>query len=117
MITIHLDKLRFNAFHGILDEERILGNEYIVDCTVDFYENEEVIVHIDDTINYVTVFDIIKKRMSIPTHLLETVAMQIGFEIYESFPQVKSISVSITKLNPPIEAIQGSVGVKWHKEF
>lgn len=117
MVTIHLDKLRFNAFHGILDEERILGNEYLVDCTVNFYEREEVIVHIGDTINYVTVFDIIKKRMSIPTHLLETVAMQIGFEIYELFPQVKSISVSITKLHPPIEAIQGSVGVKWHKEF
>ena len=117
MVTIHLDKLRFNAFHGIHDEERILGNEYIVDCIIEFHENEEVIVHIDDTINYVAVYDIIKNRMAVPTHLLETVAMKIGYEIYESFPQVKSISVSITKLHPPIEAIQGSVGVKWHKEF
>ena len=117
MLTIYLDKIRFNAFHGIHEEERILGNEYLVDCLVEFHEKEELIVHIDDTINYVAVYDIIRKRMMIPTHLLETVAMQIGYEIYESFPDVKCISVSITKLNPPIEAIQGSVGVKWHREF
>ena len=117
MITIHLDKLRFNAFHGIHEEEKLLGNEYIVDCIVNFYENEEVIHHIDDTINYVTVYEIIKKRMAVPSHLLETVAMEIGYEIFATFPDVKCISVSITKVHPPIEAIQGSVGVKWHKEF
>ena len=117
MITIHLDKLHFNAFHGIHDEEKILGNEYLVDCTIDFYEPEEVIIHIDDTVNYVFIYEIIKKRMAIPTNLLETVAMQIGYEIYALCPQVKSISVSLTKLHPPIEAIEGSVGVKWHKEF
>jgi dihydroneopterin aldolase len=117
MVSIHLDKLCFNSFHGVHEEERILGNEYIVDCIIDFYEKEEVILHIDDTINYVTVYEIIKKRMAIPTQLLETVVMQIGSEIYESFPQVKSINISLTKLHPPIEAIQGSVGVRWHKEF
>ncbi|MEO6818414.1 MAG: dihydroneopterin aldolase [Ginsengibacter sp.] len=117
MITVHLDNLHFNSFHGIHDEERILGNEYIVDCLVDFHENTEVIVHINDTINYVIVYDIIKKRMSVPTHLLETVAMEIGYEIHKSFPDIRSISVSITKLHPPIENIEGSVGVKWHREF
>lgn len=117
MLTIHLEKLRFNSFHGIHEEEKILGNEYIVDCQINFHETEEVILHIDDTINYVTVYEIIKNHMSVPKNLLETVAMQIGYDIHEKYPEVKCIIVSITKLNPPIEAIQGSVGVKWHKEF
>lgn len=117
MISIHLDKLHFNSFHGVHEEEKILGNEYIVDCLINFHEREEVIVHIDDTINYVAVYEIIKNHMAIPTNLLETVAMKIGYDIHEKFPDVKCISVSITKLHPPIEAIQGSVGVKWHKEF
>lgn len=117
MITIHLDKLRFNSFHGIHEEEKILGNEYIVDCKIDYHEYQQVIEHIDDTINYVTVYEIIKKRMAIPTPLLETIAMRIGNEIQETFPEVKCIMVSITKVHPPIEAIQGSAGVKWYKEF
>ena len=86
MLTVHLHKLLFNGFHGIHDEERILGNEYEVNCDVEFHENVDVIMHIDDTINYVTIDQIIRRRMAIPTPLLETVIMEIGNEIHTPFP-------------------------------
>ncbi len=54
MITIHLHDLLFNAFHGIHEEERRLGNEYVVDASLEFHETIEVITHINETINYVT---------------------------------------------------------------
>ncbi|MEO9210198.1 MAG: dihydroneopterin aldolase [Ginsengibacter sp.] len=117
MITIRLEQLRFNAYHGIHEEEKILGNTYIVDCLLTFPEFEKVIQSIDETINYVKVYDIIKKRMAIPTSLLETVIMEIGIEIENHFPQLKSIQLSIKKLHPPIKGMEGTVGVNWEKLF
>ena len=117
MITVELNNLVFTAFHGIHEEEKILGNEYEVNASVEFHERADVIVHIHDTVNYVTIFNIIKNRMSIPTPLLETIAMETGNDIYKEFSDLKSIKISIQKKHPPIEGIQGSASVIWHKQF
>lgn len=117
MLTVQLQNLLFNAYHGIHEEEKILGNEYEVNASLEFHEISEVITHIDDTVNYVAIYNLIKKRMSIPTPLLETIVMEIGNEIYTRYPLLKSISISLKKMHPPIEGIQGSVGVIWQKHF
>jgi len=117
MITVQLQNLLFNAFHGIHEEEKILGNQYIVNAEVEFHEVTDVILHVNDTVNYAVVYEIIRKRMSIPTPLLETVAMEIGNEIHHQFSVLKSITISINKMHPPIEGMQGSAIVSWHKQF
>jgi dihydroneopterin aldolase len=117
MIRVQLHNLLFKAFHGIREEEKILGNEYSVDAAVEFHERDEVIEHIHKTIDYAIVYDIIKKRMKVPTPLLETIAMQAGNDIHHQFPDLKSITISIKKMNPPIEGMQGFAEVCWHKEF
>ena len=117
MVRVQLENLLFKAFHGMHEEEKILGNDYSVDAAVDFHERDEVIQHINETIDYATIYGIIKKRMSIPTPLLETVVMHIGNDIHDQFPDLKSITVSIKKTHPPIEGMQGFAEVSWHKEF
>jgi 7,8-dihydroneopterin aldolase/epimerase/oxygenase len=117
MITVHLYNLQFSSFHGIHEEEKILGNEYIVDASVEFHEEREVITSIKDTIDYEDIYNIIKERMSEPSPLLETVVMEIGNEIHNEFPQVRSINISLKKMYPPIEGIRGAAGVKWQREF
>lgn len=117
MITVHLHDLRFNAFHGVHDEERLLGNEYVIDVSVEFHEDQQVINSINDTINYADIYNIIRERMNVPTPLLETVVMEIGNEIHNEFPQVRSINISIKKMHPPIEGIRGAAGVNWQKRF
>jgi dihydroneopterin aldolase len=117
MITVQLQNLLFNAFHGIHEEEKILGNQYVVDASVEFYENDEVIEHINETVNYSIIYNIIKNRMATPTPLLETIVMEAGNEIHKEFPDVKFISISIQKMHPPIEGMQGTARVCWHKEF
>jgi len=117
MVSVQLHNLLFNAYHGIHPEEKILGNEYIVDTNLEFHEKVDEISHIDETINYATVYEIIKKNMNSATPLLETVVMKTGNEIHQNFPSLKSISISIRKLNPPIEGMQGYAEVCWHKQF
>ncbi len=117
MITINLYNLKFHSFHGVHEEEKILGNEYEVNATIQFHEEQAEIHSLSQTINYVEVFEIIKKRMQTPTSLLETIVMDIGNTIHEKYNYVRQINISLKKIHPPIEAIIGSVGVSWHKEF
>ncbi len=117
MITIHLHNLKFYSFHGVHEEERLLGNEYEVNADVQFHEQHAEIHSLSQTINYADVFEIIKKRMRIPSALLESVVMDIGNTLHEKYDYVRSIHISLTKIYPPIESIEGTVGVSWHKEF
>ena len=117
LLTIHLNNLKFYSFHGVHEEEKLLGNEYEVNADVEFHEEGALIDSLSQTINYVDLFKIIKNRMNIPSSLLETVVMDIGNTIHEKYNYIRSIHISLKKNHPPIEGIEGSVGVSWHKEF
>ena len=116
MFTIHLKKLKFFAHHGLHEEERILGNNFVVNVSLSFAV-EEKITALQQTINYATIYEIIKQRMAIPTALLETLAQDLAQTIYESDDRIKSITVSVDKKNPPMPNIQGSVGITYKKDF
>lgn len=117
MITIHLHNLKFFGYHGVHEEEKLLGNEYEVNVDIEFHEETAEIVSLNQTLNYVEIFKIIKKRMQIPTPLLETIVMDIGNTIQTNYKNIRSINIRLKKLHPPVTALQGSVGVSWQKAF
>lgn len=102
---IEISRLRMQAFHGVLPQERVVGNDYIVDCTltVDF----SAAMHSDaleDTINYATVVALIREEMARPSMLLEHVAGRIVTRIQQLSDKVEGIDLRIAKQRPPIEA-------------
>lgn len=115
-MTIHLHKLIFFSHHGIHEEEKILGTEFEVNVALEIHQSQKI-DSIHQTLNYVTVYEIIKKRMAIATPLLETIVEDLMNEIHQSSTLIKSISISIKKLHPPIPNFIGSVGVSLKKEF
>ena len=117
MLSIHLHKLQFYSFHGVHEEERMLGGEYEMDLEVRFEESVNVITDLETSVNYNDLYDIADTEMSVPTSLLETVVMKIGERIHLKYAELKEISVSLTKLNPPIAKMKGSVGVRWKKKY
>ena len=116
MFTIQLKNLIFHSFHGLHAEERILGNSFEVNVDVSF-DGSEHIDSIGQTINYASLYEIIKLQMARPADLLETLAQDIVQQIHSFDKRILSITISITKRNPPITGIIGSVGVKYHKNF
>jgi dihydroneopterin aldolase len=116
MFSIHLNKLQFFSFHGLHEEERILGNEYEINIKVDLEENGPV-TKIEDTINYEKIFELVKQRMNTPTALLETVAQDIANQVCAADDRIRYISVTVDKKNPPFANIQGAVGVSYTKAF
>lgn len=116
MFTIHLHNLKFFSFHGLHEEEKILGKEYDVNADVTFEENG-LVNRLHQTIDYVKIYDIIKQRMNVPTHILETVAQDLAQLIYKADNRITSIHISIKKIHPPIAAFEGNVGVSYKKDF
>ncbi len=108
--TIALNQLRFYAGHGVCDGEELAGSEYLVDALLEF-ETTEPILALEQTINYAAIYTLVKQRMTQPAGLLETLAQEIAGSVHEADQRVKQATISIRKLNPPIEGFSGTVGV------
>ena len=117
LLTISLNNVRFRAYHGMYPEERQKGNDFVVNMQVEYLPKSETIISLDDTIDYASLFDIINTTMQKPVDLLETLAQTIANNVHQQFPQVKIITVTVEKLNPPIDKFSGSVEVKYTKKY
>jgi dihydroneopterin aldolase len=111
MLKIHLTGLQFYAHHGLYEEETAIGGKYEVNVSVSHRETKVPVLHINETIDYTAVYDLIKKHMLRPRHLLEAVATTLAKDILDSFTLADEVSVAIKKVTPPIVGFQGSVAV------
>lgn len=117
LITIELKHLRFLAYHGLYAEERKTGNEFEINLSVSYQPSSGTITGIADTVNYSQLYKLLKSEMQNPRHLLETLVMELAEVIHGSFPQIKKIEISITKLQVPISKFTGTAGVRYAKEY
>jgi dihydroneopterin aldolase len=117
MLTVHLKDIRFFGHHGVYAAEAETGAEFVVDLNVQYDESHIKFDSINNVVDYVEVFHIVKKRMAMPTPLLEELAESIIRKIRHEYSFVKEISISIFKLQPPIEGLIGKVGISLHKKF
>lgn len=112
-MNIILDGMKFYSFHGVLPQENTVGAEYKIslDVETDFSTAAET-DNLEGTINYAEIYGAVKHEMSIPSKLLEHLAYRISKRLFNDFPAIKSIGISIFKENPPIGAESKAVGIK-----
>lgn len=113
MLTIHLNNLKFHAYHGLFEAEQILGNDFEVNIFIEQKFVNSKIDQISQTIDYSKVYALVRERMQHPTPLLETVAQDICAKILADFELAYKVHFSIKKLNPPITQFMGSVGISF----
>jgi dihydroneopterin aldolase len=103
MGTILLEGMEFFAFHGCFKEEQIIGTRFIVDLEVDAdTRTAEKTDHLKDTLDYVRLYQCVKREMDSKSSLLEYVAGRINEAIKNDFSQIEGIRLKISKLNPPV---------------
>ena len=99
---ITLQAMKFYAYHGVLEQERRVGNTFVVDLTLTApLEKAVQSDQLEDTINYAEVYELTKQEMNIPSQLLEHVAGRICRALRHHFPQIEQIEIRVSKLNPP----------------
>lgn len=101
--SIQLKNMHFYAYHGVLPQEKIGGNNFVVNVkfTADVSKSFES-DNVKDTINYAEIYHLVKAEMAIPSQLIEHVAGRIFSKIKTIFPQISTLEVKLAKLNPPV---------------
>ncbi|MBZ5855951.1 dihydroneopterin aldolase [Flavihumibacter profundi] len=117
MLTVHLHNLHFYAFHGLYEGEETAGNNFEVNLDVTYHVRKGEMDDLKNLINYEDIYKIVQQRMSFATPLLEELASGILYKIKHEYAQVSAISISIFKLQAPIENFQGKVGITFFKNF
>ena len=100
---IILKGMMFYGYHGVNPEERLVGQKFVVDVTVECSLLKPSLSDmVSDTVSYSDLFKTVKSIVEGPPHnLLESVAKNISDSILLSY-DVESISVTIKKPDVPI---------------
>ncbi|RLD90815.1 MAG: dihydroneopterin aldolase [Bacteroidetes bacterium] len=103
MSVISIEGMEFFAYHGCFKEEQIIGTKFNVDL---FLETDTSVAEqsdsLNDTINYLAVYQSVKEEMSTKSKLLEYVARRILNRVNHDFPTIIHAKIKIKKLNPPL---------------
>ncbi|HEY4788203.1 MAG TPA: dihydroneopterin aldolase [Bacteroidales bacterium] len=117
MGLIHLEDMEFYAFHGCFTEEQIAGNRFMVNLTLETnMEKASETDNINDALNYQMAYEVVKKEISIKSHLLENVAKRTLDALFHEFSQLEWASVKVSKMNPPMGGVMKCVSVEMERK-
>ncbi|CAN5209086.1 dihydroneopterin aldolase [soil metagenome] len=107
-MTIELLGLAVFGHHGYLEEERRLGQRFLVDLWVELDEDATSSDRIDETVDYRRLADVVRDVFTGPSKLLlEGLAGAVADEVMERFDPVRHVRVRVRKpdvvLDPPVE--------------
>ena len=112
---IYITDLRFHAFHGVMPQERLVGNDYTIDLKIGYDVSAAMISdEVEDTLNYAEAYQIVDQEMGVPSKLLERVAYRICDRLFRKYASISSVDIRLTKLNPPFGADCKGAGVELH---
>ena len=99
---LSLNGLKFNSKIGVYDFEKLNGNEFIINISLNI-DNNNFDDHIKRALDYESVYGIIELVMNKSFNLIETAAYEISKNIYLEFDQISSSTIEIIKLKPKIK--------------
>ncbi len=112
MGLIQIENMEFYSFHGHFKEERIVGNKFLVDLTIE--TDMKIPAETDnlkDAVNYQRIYELVKQQMELKSHLLEHIARRILDSIFDELNGISKVTVKVSKMNPPMGGKIGSVSI------
>ncbi len=99
------------VFMGFILQKKKIGNTFKVDVRIHFNPATQTIDKLEQTIDYVEVYHLIQKIMSVPTALLETIVANIADQILATHPIAEAVYVKITKQQLAVPHFEGTTAV------
>jgi dihydroneopterin aldolase len=113
MDRILLHGIRFFGYHGVYEEERRLGQHFLVDVALEL--DLSAAGETDDLSRGVDYGQVLETVLEIgegePVALLEALAARIASGVLGRFP-IQRITVRVTKPSPPLAGLTGGVAVE-----
>ena len=103
--------IKIYAHHGVHDEERTLGQYFLVDLDIEFDFSDAVRSdNIHDTIHYAELYRVIVAKVQEENfNLLEKLADYIGHAVLGFSPRIENVTVNIRKAQYPFDANIGGI--------
>jgi len=100
---ITISGMEFYAYHGCFPEEKVIGTRFKVDVMIhcNFMEAAQH-DNLEKSINYQTVYALIKEEMAVSSHILEHVCFRIIQRLKNHFSEILKCKITVYKLNPSI---------------
>lgn len=112
MGIIKVTGINLYAYHGCLEEEGRVGSKYVVNVTIDAdFSKAAETDELHDTVDYVTVYSIVKEEMAIRSKLIEHVGRRIIDRMKKEFTGINRAEVEVVKINPPMNGDVDSTSI------
>ncbi len=113
MDKIFMRNMLFYGYHGVLAEEKTLGQMFSVDVCLGLdLSHAGKTDDLDDTVSYAEVYQIIKDIVEKESYnLLETLAENIVHSVFNEYDRILEIEVKVSKKNPPVDGLMDCCGV------
>ena len=106
MEKIIIKGLKLFAYHGVNPEEKVDGQNFVLDITASLNADiAKASDNVDDTVSYAK---IIKTARAVFTErsydLIEVATNKVGVEIMKQYPRLQQVTVLLMKPEAPIKA-------------
>lgn len=116
MDKIHINGIKTYAYHGAIQEERVLGQYFVTDLVLHVdLTNASKTDDLLETVHYGEVYNLVEEIVKgEPVSLIERLAGKINAELFDQYDKIIEVETTITKPNPPIDGNYDSVAITLH---
>ena len=113
MGRVKLINMVFYGYHGVVEQEKVLGGKYEVDIEFEFDMTSAIKTdHLRDTISYEEIYQLVQDVVTHSKfHLIEALAGKLLRVIFNTYP-VDLVLVRIRKPNAPVKGVLDTVEVE-----
>jgi len=110
---IHLAGMHFTGYHGVLAEERALGQRFVVDCTLHVDLSRACVTDaLEDTVDYARVYEVVRGVVcGEPSNLVEAVAEDVCAAILRLDGRVVGVDCTVKKPHVAVGGVVDYLGV------
>ena len=103
MGIIRIEQMEFYSYHGHYEEERIVGNRFLVDLSMEAAcKKASLTDELEDALDYQRAYEVVKEEMKEKSYLLEHIAGRILDALFINFAELDKAEVKVSKINPPM---------------
>lgn len=114
MDRIIVKGLRLFAYHGVNEEEKQNGQDFVIDLTAELdLSNPCETDSLDDTVSYAKIIKTVRRVFTAEKYdLIEKCAGVIADAVLAEYPELTAVTVKVMKPDAPISADFGYVAVE-----
>ena len=106
MEKIIIKGLKLFAYHGVNPEEKVDGQNFVLDITTELdAQMAESSDNVDNTVSYAKIIKTVRAVFTEKSYdLIETAANVVAMEIMNTYPALQKVTVLLMKPEAPVKA-------------